>query len=466
MSRLSIDARRIRDLVDRLDFISENYFLVTATLAMCFSPLGDWRLSALAVLLSPFCIVTVYMQNDFLVRITEQVDSELVKRSGDLTDYMLNIHTVHAYNLENVLDDKLNRRLHTANKLTERRIWRAALGHGFSQFMPCVYNVVVLLVGFVMVQRGMISFIQMMMVYMMIGTTAYTMGLNIAYTPNNKLAQKSSNNIVAILDRPSKDDAGRAATRKVENGDIVFDNVTFAYPTRHQVPILKGVSFTIPKNASVAFVGHSGCGKSTIMALLQRFYSPDSGVISLSGVNVNELNLDWFRSELGVVNQEPCMFSGTIRENVLMGVEGEVSDEELKRVCEEALCMDFINEMPDGFETDLGATGKSLSGGQKQRLALARAILRKPSILLLDEATSALDSENQEKFLEALKRWRSGHPCTVVTVAHRLSTIVDSDVIFMCENGVVVGSGSHEELLKNCEPYVELVRGQMSLRVC
>ena len=466
VSRLSIDGRRIRDLIDRLGTISENYILVAATLVLCFSPLGDWRLATIAVLLSPFCIFTVYMQNNFLFRITEQVDSELVKRSGDLTDYMLNIHTVHAYNLENVLDERLESHLRTANKLTERRIWRAALGHGFSQFMPCIYQVVVLLSGFVMMQRGMISFTQMLTVYMMVGTCSFTVGMNLAYTPNNKLAQKSSNNIVAILDRPSKDDAGRAATKKVENGDIVFDNVSFAYPTRHEVPILKGVSFTIPKNASVAFVGHSGCGKSTIMALLQRFYTPDSGVISLSGVNVNELNLDWFRSELGVVNQEPCMFSGTIRENVLMGVDGEVSDEELKRVCEEALCMDFINEMPDGFETDLGATGKSLSGGQKQRLALARAILRKPSILLLDEATSALDSENQEKFLEALKRWRSGNPCTVVTVAHRLSTIVDSDVIFMCENGVVVGSGSHEELLKSCESYVELVRGQMSWGVC
>ena len=466
MSRLSIDGRRIRDLIDRLGTISENYILVAASLALCFSPLGDWRLSVVSILLSPFCVITIYLQNNYLFRITELVDTELVKRSGDLTDYMLNIHTVHAYNLESVLDERLNHLLRTANGLTEKRVWRSAVGYGVSQFMPCIYQVVVLLSGFVMMQRGMISFTQMLTVYMMVGTCSFTVGMNLAYTPNNKLAQKSSNNIVAILDRPSKDDAGRAATKKVENGDIVFDSVTFAYPTRHEVPILKGVSFTIPKNASVAFVGHSGCGKSTIMALLQRFYTPDSGVISLSGVNVNELNLDWFRSELGVVNQEPCMFSGTIRENVLMGVEGEVSDEELKRVCEEALCMDFINEMPDGFETDLGATGKSLSGGQKQRLALARAILRKPSILLLDEATSALDSENQEKFLKALKRWRSGHPCTVVTVAHRLSTIVDSDVIFMCENGVVVGSGSHEDLLKTCESYVDLVRGQMSLSIC
>ena len=177
---------------------------------------------------------------------------------------------------------------------------------------------------------------------------------------------------------------------------------------------------------------------------------------------MNELNLDWYRGLLGAVNQEPVMFSGTIRENLLMGVDRTVSEEELKSVCEQALCMDFINEMPDEFETDLGATGKAVSGGQKQRLALAHAILRNPAILLLDEATSALDSENQEKFLEALNGWRKSHPCTVVTVAHRLSTIVDSDMIFMCENGVVVGSGRHEELLKSCSAYADLVRGQMS----
>ena len=248
-------------------------------------------------------------------------------------------------------------------------------------------------------------------------------------------------------------------------GDIVFSDVSFKYKSRDAM-ILNHLNLTIHENEMVGIVGESGCGKSTILKLLMRLYGPSSGVIEWNGVNVEDLSMAWIRDQISYVAQEPVLFSGTIRKNVLMGVDGEVSDEELKRVCEEALCMDFINEMPDGFETDLGATGKSLSGGQKQRLALARAIVRKPSILLLDEATSALDSENQEKFLEALKRWRSGHPCTVVTVAHRLSTIVDCDVIFVCENGVVVGSGSHEELLKSCESYVELVRGQMSLRVC
>ena len=459
-SRLSIDCRRIRDLIDRVYPMIENVFFAIAGLVLCFSPTGNWRLSVIAIALSPFLVAVEYLQWRIISRITERVDKLLAQRSGELTDYLLNIHTIHAYNLQSTLFAELRTRIADADRLTDKRTLRSAIGQGLSLFFPSVYLIVLLSIGSRLITAGKMTFTQMFMVMMAVYMCAQYIGINMAYTPELKLAQKSANDVFALLD--NKNDAARAATRKVENGDIVFDNVSFAYPTRHQVPILKGVSFTIPKNASVAFVGHSGCGKSTIMALLQRFYSPDSGVISLSGVNVNELNLDWFRSELGVVNQEPCMFSGTIRENVLMGVEGEVSDEELKRVCEEALCMDFINEMPDGFETDLGATGKSLSGGQKQRLALARAILRKPSILLLDEATSALDSENQEKFLEALKRWRSGHPCTVVTVAHRLSTIVDSDVIFMCENGVVVGSGSHEDLLKSCESYVELVRGQIA----
>ena len=155
------------------------------------------------------------------------------------------------------------------------------------------------------------------------------------------------------------------------------------------------------------------------------------------------------------------MFAGTIRYNLQLGVERTLTDLELEEACRQALCLDFINEMPDRFDTDLGAVGKGVSGGQKQRLALARAILRNPSILLLDEATSALDSENQEKFLTALNAWREKHPCTVVTVAHRLSTIVDSDIIFVVHDGVIAAQGTHEELLKSCDFYANLVRGQM-----
>nr|AFL03362.1 ABC family transporter ATM1 [Blastocystis sp. ATCC 50177/Nand II] len=440
----------------------ENSLLVIGCLLLCFGPTGNWKLAIPAIILSPFLIAVEYLQALITSIITEKIDNDLTKKSGILTDYLLNIHTIHAYNLEDTLFDEMMDSMRNTDKLTNKRTWRSALGQGLSQLLPSLFMIIVLAVGSVLMVSKEASFEQVFTVMMAVYMCAQFVGINMAYMPNMKLAQKSTNNVFALLNEMNPDDACREVKTEGANGDIVFDKVEFAYPTRPEAPILKGVSFTIPKNASVAFVGHSGCGKSTIISLIQRFYKPAAGTISLNGVEVNQLNLDWYRGLLGVVNQEPVMFSGTIRENLLMGVDRAVSEEELKSVCEQALCMDFINEMPDGFETDLGATGKAVSGGQKQRLALARAILRNPAILLLDEATSALDSENQEKFLEALNGWRKSHPCTVVTVAHRLSTIVDSDIIFMCENGVVVGSGRHEELLKSCPPYADLVRGQMS----
>ena len=286
-------------------------------------------------------------------------------------------------------------------------------------------------------------------------------GINLAYTGSIKLAEQSANNVIALTDAKDENEAYREVKTEATNGDIQFKQVSFTYPARLDHPIFKDISFTIPKDSSVAFVGPSGCGKSTIISLIQRLYSPVNGSILLNGQDVKQVNLDSYRTLMGCVNQEPCMFSGTIRENLVMGVDREVSKEELESICKQTLCMEFINEMPDGFETDLGATGKAVSGGQKQRLALARALLRNPQILLLDEATSALDSENQEKFLHALNEWRKSHPCTVITVAHRLSTIVESDIIFVINEGQLIASGKHEELLQNCPFYNNLVRGQM-----
>ena len=300
--------------------------------------------------------------------------------------------------------------------------------------------------------------IQLFTVFMASTSAANIMGVNLTYFPSVSLAQRAAKNIVGIINLPSEDDAARTIKKEGHNGDITFTNVSFKHPTHPDIPILKEVSFTIPVGKSVAFVGPSDCGKSTIISLIQRFYRPDTGSISLGGDLIESLNLDWYRGLLGAVNQEPMMFAGTIRSNLQLGVERTLTDAELEEACHQALCLDFINEMPDRFDTDLGAVGKAVSGGQKQRLALARAILRNPSILLLDEATSALDSENQDKFLTALKAWRETHPCTVVTVAHRLSTIVESDIIFVVHDGIIAAQGTHEELLKSCDFYANLIR--------
>ena len=251
------------------------------------------------------------------------------------------------------------------------------------------------------------------------------------------------------------------AIRPASNkGAIEFKDVSFKYKTRDTM-ILNHLCLTIREKEMIGIVGESGCGKSTILKLLMRLYAPCGGEIDWDGVNVTDLSTHWIREQISYVAQEPVLFSGTIRENLLYGREG-ASEAEMVEAAKLVEADSFIRQFPKGYDTFVGELGTSLSGGQKQRIAIARALLRHPRILVLDEATSALDSENQEKFLEALNGWRKSHPCTVVTVAHRLSTIVDSNIIFMCENGVVVGSGRHEELLKSCPPYADLVRGQMS----
>ena len=251
------------------------------------------------------------------------------------------------------------------------------------------------------------------------------------------------------------------AIRPASNkGAIEFKDVSFKYKSRDTM-ILNHLNLTIRENEMIGIVGESGCGKSTILKLLMRLYAPCGGEIDWDGVNVTDLSTHWIREQISYVAQEPVLFSGTIRENLLYGREG-ASEAEMVAAAKLVEADSFIRQFPKGYDTYVGELGTSLSGGQKQRIAIARALLRHPRILVLDEATSALDSENQEKFLEALNGWRNSYPCTVVIVAHRLSTIVDSDIIFMCENGVVVRSGKHEELLKSCPPYADLVRGQMS----
>ena len=227
-----------------------------------------------------------------------------------------------------------------------------------------------LALGAVLVERGETQFTNIFTVVMGVFMCAQFVGISIVYTPSVVLAQRAAKNIIGIINLPSEDDAARVIKKEGHNGDITFTNVSFTYPTHPDVSILKDVSFTIPVGKSVAFVSPSGCGKSTIISLIQRFYRPDTGSISLGGDLIESLNMDWYRGLLGAVNQEPVMFAGTIRSNLQLGVERTLTDAEL----EEALCLDFINEMPDRFDTDLGAVGKAVSGGQKQHLALSQSI--------------------------------------------------------------------------------------------
>ncbi|KAK9249981.1 P-loop containing nucleoside triphosphate hydrolase protein, partial [Lipomyces tetrasporus] len=242
-------------------------------------------------------------------------------------------------------------------------------------------------------------------------------------------------------------------------GNVEFKNVHFRYPTRLNVPILRGLNFSVKKGQYVALVGASGCGKSTSIGLLERFYNPLSGQVLLDGQDVSALNINAYRSHIALVQQEPALYSGTVRENVKYGsLDPEISDERMIEVCKQANIHDFIMSLPDGYDTMCGAKGSLFSGGQKQRIAIARALIRDPKILLLDEATSALDNESEKIVQAALDNAAKGR--TTIAIAHRLSTIQRADIIFVLENGQVLESGTHQELLANKMKYYELVKLQ------
>ncbi|TGM47027.1 ATP-binding cassette domain-containing protein [Leptospira biflexa] len=243
-----------------------------------------------------------------------------------------------------------------------------------------------------------------------------------------------------------------------QNGlTIHLNQLAFSYPSRPEHKAIKGINLEIPANKTTALVGPSGGGKSTLFELILRFYDPTSGTISISGINTKELKLEDLRSLIGFVPQQPILFSGTLRENIAYG-KPNASFEEIQRAAESAYVTEFLNQLPEGYDTNLGHLGTRLSGGQKQRIAIARAILRNPRILLLDEATSALDSESEQMIQRALDHLVKER--TTIMIAHRLSTVVKSNQIVVIREGEIESVGTHDELLKQSELYERLAKLQ------
>ncbi|XP_030051440.1 mitochondrial potassium channel ATP-binding subunit [Microcaecilia unicolor] len=241
-------------------------------------------------------------------------------------------------------------------------------------------------------------------------------------------------------------------------GQVSFQNVTFSYPTRPGDEVLKNFSLTLPPFKTVAIVGQSGGGKSTVAALLERFYDPNQGAVFLDGVDIRMLDPSWLRGQaIGFISQEPVLFGTTIMENIRFGKPG-ASDEEVYAAAEQANADGFIRSFPEGYSTVVGERGVTLSGGQKQRVAIARALIKNPRILILDEATSALDAESEQVVQAALDRAATGR--TVLVIAHRLSTIMGADLIVVLSQGRVVEAGTHSALLNKGGFYAELIRRQ------
>lgn len=243
------------------------------------------------------------------------------------------------------------------------------------------------------------------------------------------------------------------------DGEIFFNSVKFAYPTRPESLVFNGLSLSIRAGQTVALVGPSGSGKSTTVSLLERFYDPIGGSITLDGTDLKDLNVQWLRDQIGLVSQEPVLFARSIKENIAYGLPG-ATDEQIIAVAKAANAHDFISKFPQGYDTHVGDKGAQLSGGQKQRIAIARVLLKNPKILLLDEATSALDSESEYAVQQALDDVVGSGNRTTIIIAHRLSTIRNADVIAVVKDGQIAEQGSHDQLIAMNSEYAKLVEAQ------
>lgn len=242
--------------------------------------------------------------------------------------------------------------------------------------------------------------------------------------------------------RETVDNRDRGPSEK--DVSVGFENVDFQYKQRGSAKVLRGISMQIEPGTSVAFVGPSGCGKSTIVSLLERFYDPTSGRITLNGDDVSNMSPKLYRRHMSLVQQEPPLYLGSVRENIAIGLEHQPSEEEVREACQQANILDFVSSLPEGLNTPCGSKGLQFSGGQRQRIAVARALIRKPHLLLLDEATSALDTQSERVVQKALDEAASSR--TTIAVAHRLSTIRHADVIFVIGDGSIVEMGTHDDL--------------------
>jgi ATP-binding cassette, subfamily B (MDR/TAP), member 1 len=379
------------------------------------------------------------------------------------------IREVKAFALENRVTQNVRDKIKAS---LEKEMLKQALAQGLTQggvqAVQLSFYAFAFWLGAKLIEDGDITFKKMNTALWALAFAASGLGTAASFFGDQGKANAAKSRIFELIDRvppiETKPFEKMITPKKFVNqscrGDIEFQNIKFAYPTRLGATVFKSLNFKINAGSTVAFVGSSGSGKSTVVALLERFYDPLSGTISLDGdMNIDNIDLKWLRSHISMVGQEPRLFNTTVFENIAYSNPDNVTIDQVKRAARAAHC-DFIDSLEQGYDTVVGENGSKLSGGQKQRVAIARAILNQPKILLLDEATSALDNESEKIVQESLYEIMKSDSCTTIVIAHKLSTIVNADCIFVIDNegsgSRVVESGTHKELMAKGGKYKAL----------
>ncbi|KAK4363734.1 hypothetical protein RND71_018975 [Anisodus tanguticus] len=446
-SRLSADAATVRALVgDALAQMVQDSATAIVGLAIAFE--ASWQLALIILAMIPLIGLNGYIQIKFMTGFSADAKMMYEEASQVANDAVGGIRTVASFCAEEKVMEIYRRKCEGPLKAGIKQGLISGIGFGVSFALLFLVYATSFYAGARLVQDGKITFSDVFRVFFALTMAAIGISQSSSLAPDSSKAKIAAASIFAILDRKSKIDPSDESgmTLDTVKGDIELHHVSFKYPTRPDVQILRDLCLTIRSGKTVALVGESGCGKSTVISLLQRFYDPDSGQISLDGIEIQKFQVKWLRQQMGLVSQEPVLFNDTIRANIAYGKdEGTATEAEIIAAAELANAHKFISGLQQGYDTTVGERGTQLSGGQKQRVAIARAIVKNPKILLLDEATSALDAESERIVQDALDRVVVNR--TTVVVAHRLSTIKGADVIAVVKNGVIVEKGKHETLI-------------------
>lgn len=416
----------------------------------------EWRLTLMAAVIMPGYVVSLRCINPQIRKLSQDIQDKFSEISGTVYERLAGIHVVQAFTQERASERHFVRETREHFDLIIHRTRLNATLNFLTTVLTGGGTILLLWWGGQLVINGTLTPGMLVQFYSYVG---YLYGPLARFAELNQVYQNSMgavDRVFEILDRePDIADRPDAQRDFRLQGRVRFENVSFGY--RPDTPVLKGINLDVQPGQMVAFVGPSGSGKTTITKLLLRFYDVTDGVIRFDEHDIRDLPIRDLRQQVGVVLQEPVLFTGTVRDNILFG-RPSASEEEVVEAAKAANAHDFIVELPHGYDTLVGERGAHLSGGQRQRVSIARALLKDPRILILDEATSALDSESERLIQQALERLMEGR--TSFVVAHRLSTIINADEIVVLERGRVVEQGRHEELLIQHGLYAELCAKQ------
>jgi ABC-type multidrug transport system fused ATPase/permease subunit len=461
-SRMSADITQIQDTLTTTiaEFLRQFLLIIGGiTFLLIISP----KLTLLMLSIVPVVAIAAVIFGRFIKKTAREVQEKVSESNTIIEETLQGITNVKAFANE-FFENKRYRRS------TEEIVFKAIQGGKYRGFFAsfiifCLFGAIVSVIWY----GVYLASIKQLLIGDLISFILYSAFVGVSFGGIAELyaqiqkAVGAVERVFEILDEVPEaiDIVEPSAHVKRIEGNVTFENIGFTYPSRKEMQILKNISITVKKGETIAIVGPSGSGKSTLVALLLRFYDPQSGKILIDGIDAKTFPLTELRNNMAIVPQDVLLFGGSIKENIAYG-KPTASISEIAEAARKANALDFIDSFPEKFETIVGERGMKLSGGQRQRIAIARAVLKDPSILILDEATSSLDSESERLVQEALDKLMVGR--TSFVIAHRLSTIRKADKIIVIDKGEVRESGTHEELMLNANGlYYNLIKLQMDI---